>query len=215
MASSPETIARRAPRLYSELNLGLFEFVENCTKDGYPMMAKCSWQPEALIGFNYCRTTKTYDTGVHFFIDDYQFLRCWTRPHDQLPILAKFQGVLTPDFSLYRDMPLPLQKYNHYRQQLLGCFWQSQGMNVIPTISWSDKRSYKWCFQGMPQGGTHATTTIGVVRDKHTQNYWKAGLEAYLDRLQPDKLVIVGTPVKTNLLDGVDVYWINERNWGK
>lgn len=213
MASSHKTRVRIAPRLYAELNLDLLDFVEKRTRDGYPVMKKCSWEPEHLIGYNYCRTAKNYETGVHFFIDDYQFLRCWTRPHEQLPILAKFQGVLTPDFSLFRDMPLVLQKYNHYRQQLLGCFWQSQGLNVIPTISWSDKRSYDWCFQGVPQGGTHAITTIGVVRDKEALKHWRDGLAAYLDRLQPDKLVIVGVPVETKLLDGLDVYWIYQRRY--
>lgn len=52
-----------------------------------------------LIGFNYAKTTKNrQNKGVHFFLDDYQFLRLWNNPTAYLDILKGFRCVLTPDF---------------------------------------------------------------------------------------------------------------------
>ena len=44
--------------------------------------------------------------GVHFFIDDYQFERLWRFPDRYIPLLQEYDCVLTPDFSIYVDMPL-------------------------------------------------------------------------------------------------------------
>ena len=102
-----------------------------------------------LIGFNYAKTTKNrQNKGVHFFLDDYQFLRLWNNPTAYLDILKGFRCVLTPDFSLYADFPTAMQIYNHYRKHWLGAFWEDNGIEVIPTICWSDEKSFKWCFDG-------------------------------------------------------------------
>ena len=37
-----------------------------------------------------------------------------------LELLEQFAFVVEPDFSMYLDFPEPLQKWNHYRNQLLG-----------------------------------------------------------------------------------------------
>lgn len=63
-----------------------------------------------LVGFNYAKTTKgRSNKGVHFFLDDYQFTRLWSRPYDYLNLLKRFEFVLTPDFSLYSDFPVAMQ----------------------------------------------------------------------------------------------------------
>ncbi|MEE1552773.1 MAG: YfbU family protein [Lachnospiraceae bacterium] len=77
-----------------------------------------------LIGFNYAKTTKNrQNKGVHFFLDDYQFLRLWNNPTAYLDILKGFRCVLTPDFSLYADFPTAMQIYNHYRKHYVYAKW--------------------------------------------------------------------------------------------
>lgn len=82
------------------------------TDDGMPLMMPCDVVPDDLMGFNYANGCKDPDVrcsnGVHFFLDDYQFERIWRFPLDYGDRLADFQCVLTPDYSLYRDMPLPI-----------------------------------------------------------------------------------------------------------
>ena len=61
------------------------------------------------LGFNYVKTyatKKDISTGVHFFLDDYQFERVWNTPDKYLTYLSRYGCVLAPDFSLYIDFPL-------------------------------------------------------------------------------------------------------------
>ena len=114
-----------------------------------PMIFKDSIpQDFELVGFNYAKNEKQPNgKGVHFFIDDYQFLRLWNRPNDYLNLLKKFDFVLTPDFSTYTDFPKAMQIYNHYRKHWLGAYWQTNDIKVVPTISWSTKIFYCRCFK--------------------------------------------------------------------
>jgi hypothetical protein len=119
-----------------------------------PTLKRCDYIPKDLIGFNYVlshRKTRE-DLGVHFYLDDYQFERLWKRPYLYLPKLAQYGCVLTPDFSLYMDMPLGMKIWNTYRSRLLGQMLQDFNANVIPTLSWAEKATYEFCFSGIEPG---------------------------------------------------------------
>ena len=47
------------------------------------------------------------------------------RNRKYLNILSKYGGVITPDYSLYRDMPLSMQIWNIFRSRALGSYLQS------------------------------------------------------------------------------------------
>ena len=147
-----------------------------------------------FIGFNYANTAKDRaDKAVHFFLDDYQFLRVWNRPRDYIKLLSDFACVLSPDFSLYTDFPVAMQIYNHYRKHWLGAYWQSCGVKVIPTICWSDERSFEWCFDGEPSGGTVAVSSVGTQRSEETKRAFLLGYDAMFERLSPSKIIFYGT----------------------
>ncbi len=63
--------------------------------------------PARLIPFNVAMRLNRVpaNCGVHFYLDDYQFERVWNAPERYVEKLRKFSCVLTPDFSLYLDMP--------------------------------------------------------------------------------------------------------------
>ena len=103
---------------------------------------------EEEISFNYILNTDAFDKGVHFYIDDYRFERLWNDPHKYIDRLKLFDCMLTPDFSLYMDMPKAMQIWNIYRSRLIGQIAQDEGIKVIPTLSWSDSQSFKFCFDG-------------------------------------------------------------------
>ena len=147
-----------------------------------------------FIGFNYANTAKDRaEKAVHFFLDDYQFLRVWNRPKDYIKLLSDFACVLSPDFSLYTDFPVAMQIYNHYRKHWLGAYWQSFGIKVIPTICWSDERSFEWCFDGEPSGGTVAVSSVGTQRSEETKRAFLLGYDAMIERLSPSKIIFYGT----------------------
>ena len=65
------------------------------------------------------------NTGVHFFVDDYRFESIWRRPVQTLPAVAKWEVALTPDFSLYTNVPRSIQIWNTYRTRWVGCWWST------------------------------------------------------------------------------------------
>lgn len=149
--------------------------------------------PDRVIGFNEARSCKSPDKfGVHFFLDDYQFERIWHRPDQYVNLLQRFPFVLGPDFSLYTDYPDPLQRWNHYRNQLLAAYYQSQGVRLIPAAGWSDETSYGWCFDGLPERSTLAVSTVGCMVHKQATRSFIQGLQALIDAKHPSTLVVYG-----------------------
>lgn len=143
--------------------------------------------------FNCAKTTRNRAMfGVHFFIDDYLFERAWNDPARYAVLLKDFKAVMTPDFSLFTDYPKSVQIYNHYRKHLLGAYWQRMGMTVVPSICWSDHSSYDWCFDGEPQGGTVAVSSVGTQKNTQARAFFLDGYNEMLSRLQPSKVIFFG-----------------------
>lgn len=149
---------------------------------------------DSWISFNFSNTTKKNreTTGVHFFLDDYQFERVWSNPPRYVNILKGFNTILTPDFSTYLDFPEAVRIFNHYRRHWCGRYWQEMGLKVIPNIQWGLKDSYSWCFDGDPEGGIVAVSNIGMRKDKVLRQRFNEGYNEMLARLQPKKVLIFG-----------------------
>ncbi len=171
-----------------------------------------TWQKETggvVIGFNYCKTYLANDldpkeTGVHFFLDDYQFERLWRRPDDYTDLLIKFKFVLSPDFSLYTDHPKAVQLFNHYKKHWLAAYWESIGIPVVPTVCWSTADSFSWCFDGEPKNGIAAVSTKGTQRSEETKERFRAGYCAMLKRTEPEQILLFGNDC--GALDGNVIY---------
>lgn len=146
-----------------------------------------------FIGFNYAKSCKMpADKGVHFFVDDYQFNRLWTNIDRYIPMLSQFRYVMTPDFSTYADFPKAIQIYNHYRKHWVGAYLQETGICVIPTISWSTQDSFAWCFDGEPEGGTVAVSSVGCMKSAESRRLFIDGYMEMVRRLRPEKIIFYG-----------------------
>ncbi len=131
--------------------------------------------------------------AIHFFLDDYRFERVWNRPFKALTFLKGYEMALTPDFSLYHDWPLTLQLWNTYRSRWCGCFWQAQGLTVIPTVSWGTEESYRFCFTGIPRRSVVAISTVGVdFRHLLTHYLFVNGYREMVKRLEPVQVLCYG-----------------------
>ena len=94
--------------------------VADATYDGkleIPCIEPEKTLPNRLIPFSKAARSSDFGAWIHFYEDDVTFERLWNNPHRYLPILKRFAGVITPDFSLYRDMPLVMQHWNIYRSR--------------------------------------------------------------------------------------------------
>ena len=173
-------------------NLDLYRHIETTGIYDMPVLAPEPHVPDRLTGFNYALSGKDYGSGVHFYLDDYQFERIWRDPIRYMNILKRFDCVLQPDFSIYRDMPYAMKIWNCYRSKLLAAIWQQQGLKVIPTVRFCDTDTYDYCFDGMPQGGTYVISSQGIIRDKEARRIWYRGIEEWLKHVTPGIILFYG-----------------------
>lgn len=173
-------------------NLGIVNSGHCSGNYDMPKLEAVDFEPTGLLPFNYAKTANDTKKTLHFFVDDYQFERLWNAPEKYLDLIKSFEAVLTPDFSLYMDMPLPIQQWNEYRRRALGNYWQRNGVTVIPTLSWSDERSYGFCFDGLPKYSTVASSTVGVKRDDLAKETWFSGMRDAMKRLEPSQVLLYG-----------------------
>lgn len=110
--------------------------------------------PSELTDFEKAVKSETYERGVHFYLDDYRFNdKIWLRFERYVERLARFACVLTPDFSLYLDMPYPPKINNVWRSRQIGALLQAAG-----------RRSFRRCNGRSARRSTTASTVCRSVR---------------------------------------------------
>ena len=194
---------KQDPRDY--MNLDKF-YPKIAGKYGMPLIRKQNINLEniELLGFNNARTSKEKHKFLHFFLDDYQFYRVWNELRGNGEIIKEYAGALSPDFSLYLDYPISLQIYNTYRNRYCGAYWQSLGVKVVPTIGWSDEKSFDFCFDGVEKGSIVAVGTVGVMNNKEAKELFIKGYNEMLKRIEPSKIIIYGNEIEG--LEGDKIY---------
>lgn len=166
-----------------------------------PVIENDNFIPDELIGFKYALTSKDKNVGIHFFIDDYQFERIWRYPERYSDLLFEYQCILSPDFSLYMDMPMPMKIWNVYRNRFIGSYYQQLGLRVIPTLSWAEPETFEFCFKGIEKGSVVATSTLGVYGNKEACKVWAAGMDAAIEAIEPSAILVYGGDIDYDFKD--------------
>lgn len=146
-----------------------------------------------LIGYDHVKPGRKRFTHamVHFFLDDYKFEVLWNNPEPRIKKLAQYRAVLTPQYSLYTEMPMTLQLYNTFRNRWVGAYLQSRGITVIPTVCWGTPQSYWFCFDGLETGSIVAVSTLGVRTEKEL---FMHGYQEMIKRVNPEAVICYGNP---------------------
>ena len=140
---------------------------------------------------------KNTKCGVHCFIDDYRFTSTYFNPNRTIKKLSQYAFLLSPDFSTYSDMQYWRQLESVAHSRWVGAFWQSKGLIVIPTVTWSDAKSYSFCFDGIEK---NSIVAIGMIGCKHNKSGFLNGYNAMLEKIEPIAIICFGTPF--NEMDG-------------
>ena len=150
--------------------------------------------PKKLVPFSKAmsKTWKDFDCWVMFYEHDVKFERLWNNPKRYLEKLKRFKGVISPDFSLYRNMPLVMQQWNTYRSRALAVWFQNNGIEVIPNVRFNDERTYDFCFDGIEKFKTIAVGTHGCIKSRVDKDYFKKGLAELVKRLSPKTIIVYG-----------------------
>lgn len=174
---------------------GVSEILPSDNSLGIPVLERFSGRvPGDLVayGARRDRIEEPGTKGLHFFLDDYRFERVWNFPMRGLEAVRGYGCVLSPDFSVYRDWPRALQVWNVYRSRWLGAWWQRNGVDVVPTVSWGGAETWDFCFLGVPRGCVVAVSTVGVMRSLDAREGFVAGFEEMVRRLAPELVICYG-----------------------
>lgn len=160
-----------------------------------PAIKTISLLPESVIPFSKAmnKSCKCFDSWIVFYEHDNGFERLWHNPKAYLSKLKKFKGIISPDFSLYRNMPLAMQIWNTYRGRALAAWLQRNGVEIIPNVRFNDERTYEFCFDGIEKFKTVALGTHGCIKRRIDKDYFKDGLAEMVKRLSPRTIIVYGS----------------------
>ena len=130
---------------------------------------------------------------IHFFTYDWHFDSVYDKPEVVMEKLDQYYALLTPEFSLYWDMPKALQIYSTFKNRWCGAFWQKQGKFVIPTVCCAGEDSYDFCFDGIEEGSVVAVSTYS--REQYKNEFMKS-YNKMLEVIKPSAVICYGTPFK-------------------
>ena len=171
--------------------------VETADYDGrieLPCISTSDKLPNRVIPFSKAmsRANIDFDQWVVFYEHDRKFERLWNNPKAYLNKLRCFRGIISPDFSIYRNMPLVMQEWNTYRNRALAHWLQKNGIEVIPNVRFNDERTYEFCFDGIEKNKTVAIGTHGCIKNVEDRELFKAGLNEMVKRLLPKTIIVYG-----------------------
>ena len=128
----------------------------------------------------------------HCFVGDEQFERYWHNFYKYVPYIRSAKGLISTDFSMYRDIPEETQIRNCYRNRVMTYAMQKINPNVIPTAGFGGENTWGWCFDGLPKHSTYAITTNGGLSDPEACRLFIGGVDALVLTLEPYALIVCG-----------------------
>lgn len=155
------------------------------------------------------------DKTIHFFTYDWKFEKVYQNADEELEKLKQYYAVLSPDFSIFTNMPLALQIESIFKNRWCGAYWQSKGLKVIPTVSWGDERSFHFCFDGIEEGSIVAVSTY---YRENCEEEFMLGYNEMLKRIKPSMVLCYDEPFKemqSNIKEFLPTTyeWTKNLNW--
>ena len=180
---------------------------------GIPVIRKQTIDLTQPVGLIACTDTRPNDTknnarGIHHFVDDARFEDVYRHPERKLPKYSQYRFVLTPDYSLFPEMPLWRQIESVGKSRWCGAYWQEHGLTVVPTMGWGLAPTFDFCFAGVEEGSVVAVSTLGC-RTGRTR--FLRGYDAMLERVRPEAVICLGKPVPGMRGELVEVDYLGSR----
>lgn len=196
------------PGKFDALNLRMT--FETTSEYGIPDLQPTNFVPTNLAAWHVPRHREyaaISGGALHFFLDDYHFETVWSSPERLLNRVKAVGAALTPDFSIWTEMPHAAQVWNIYRNRWCGAYWQSQGIEVIPTAHWGLPQTYHFAFDGIPECSIVATSSVGAWKYDADKALFRDGIQELVDRKRPKLILHYG---KLRYCDGLDLPEVRE-----
>ena len=158
--------------------------------------------PEKLVRFSDSKSAKRDDPSAWVvpYEHDIKLRPLWRNAPKYMEGLLNHPGIISWDFSMYRNMPFALQYWNCFRGRLLGSLYERYGGTCIPNIRPTDKRSYAYAFDGLPTEATIAMGTTGALGSSEDRVIFKSYVEETVRRLRPKNIIVYGV-APTDIFD--------------
>ena len=170
--------------------------LEGATLDhGYPCiepLPNTVPMPKDLVPFSKRNKVVNKHAFIHFYEDDTRFRALAANPDRYIPKLREFDGVISPDFSLYWGAPKPVLQGNIYRSRIIGHYLQRAGLPVTPTVRWGDESTFDFCFRGVARRSMVAISTVGCISSRKEKHLFALGLETMMHELEPPRVIVNG-----------------------
>ena len=155
--------------------------------------------PKSIVPFSERNKAQTPGTAIGYYEKDTKFAEVLIAPEEYIEVFRQYTAITSPDCSLYRDAPLSVQITNTYRNRAIGSFYQRHGVYVIPHIRWGTELTFstkylpdKLASLGAPKRSIVSIGTYGCIQHREEKLYFKAGLEAMLQTLEPEVVLVYG-----------------------
>ena len=114
----------------------------------------------------------------HCFTSEKYFHRLFNCFDEYEPLLQKSKGLISADFSLYRDYPEKFLIDYCRSNRMIDYALQQAGIPMIPTAGFAGESSWDWCFDGLPTNSTVAVTTNTLGKDPEANRLFVGGVNA-------------------------------------
>lgn len=182
---------------YAEIVLGKPPFIGDIPTVGkykFPQLARVNYLPEEPVyPFNYLKST--VEKGCywyHCFTAERNFHRLYNSFFEYVEFLRKAKGLISADFSLFRDYPEEILVAKCRANRLVDYALQQAGIPMIPTAGFAGESSWEWCFDGLPLNSTVAVTTNCLGRDRETHRLFVGGINTMIKKIHPTAIVVCG-----------------------
>jgi len=186
--------------------IGDASWIPNCKFEGVEAIPILSRQSRDLNKFvrlapfeKRDREQPSEGTVIHFFVADEKFRPLAFNPAPYIHRLSRFGAVATPDFSMYRDMPRHRRIASVWANRAVGSYFQSRGLEVIPTVRWSMESDYDFCFAGIPKGETVIVSNHGCWKSLDDKHHFIHGFEQMLSVLRPRRVILHGSQLSGSI----------------
>lgn len=173
-------------------NAHLLKDAEYSKDLGLPLFKSASALPHDVISFKNISPFADTTKWVHFYASDNRLESVYESPEYWAKCLSKFDGIISPDLSVYYDDPISVQFFNTFRNRTLAYWFAKQGIPVIPNVRWGKENSYSFCFDGIEKNGAVCVSTCGVLVNKKDREIFRAGFDEMIKQLTPNTIIVYG-----------------------
>lgn len=78
-----------------------------------------------------------------------------------------------------------IRLYNSYWNKAITSYWQNNGVNIYPNVTWNLPNSYEYSVAGLPKRSVIAINSLGALNSNFTVSSWLNGYYFMVKELQP------------------------------